>query len=203
MDFSATYKLESNVFPGVIVTLSRIGPRKRATLELKLAEPRAKERELSVRLESQSAKLTAILDRTVKDKTGAPDESALSDEAIALGSELLGIEADLRDLRQSSILPEYLKAAVKGFSGEELTYDGEPASVELLCEHGPDELFREIVAAVNANGYLSPKATENLSAPTTSPAAVDGTTSNMNAGNAESAPDSPSSAAALNTSPTA
>jgi len=157
---------------------------------------------LSVRIESQEAKLIAILDRTPKDKAGAPDESTLSDEALAIGAELIGLRSDLNTLRQGTIMPAFLQAAVKSFSGEELTYDGEPASVDKLCEFGPDAFFTEVVNAVNANGYLTPKQAENLSLPTTSPAAVDGATSNTIAGNAESAPDSPSSDAASNTSPT-
>jgi hypothetical protein len=200
MDFSKTYKLESKAYPGVVVTLGRLGPKLRAAIELKLAEPRAREREVAMRRDFAEESLKALLARSAKDPDGKVIESELSVDVLKVADELLGLKAELENIQRALIHPAYVQAAVKGFNAE-LTYEGQVATADLLCEYGPDDLFSEVVRAVHRNGYLSQEQVENLSSPTTSVAAVDGVTETTSATIAESAPAYPSSGAASSTIP--
>ena len=56
-------------------------------------------------------------------------------------------------LLQAEIDMLYLTWGLRSISGLEL--DGEPATPELLAERGPEELFREALAAVRAEAGLS------------------------------------------------
>jgi hypothetical protein len=195
MDFAKTYTLESKTYPGVQVKLGRLGPKLRATLELSLTEPRARERELTMHRDLVSEKLNAVLAKSPKDESGKIVEKDLPAEALQVADELIAVRAELENVQRALIYPAFVKAAVKSFNGE-ITYEGQPATAELLCEHGPDDLFLEVVRAINSNGYLTVEQVENLSSLPTSAGAVGGTTSSTTAENAESAPASPSSAAA-------
>jgi hypothetical protein len=177
------------------VKLNRLGPKLRATVELSLTEPRARERELAMRRDFLSEKLNAVLERSARDKDGKVIEPELPEEALKIGDELIAVREELVNVQRSLIYPAYIKAGVKSFNSE-LTYEGQPATADLLCEHGPDDLFLEVVKAVNGNGYLTEEQASFLDSATTSAAVVDGTTSSINAEPANSAPDSPSSAAA-------
>jgi hypothetical protein len=195
MDFSKTYELKSTSYPGVIVKLTRLGPKMRANLELSLTEPRARERELAMRRDFVAEQLNAILAKSPRDGEGKVIEADLPSEALKVADELIAVRSELENVQRALIYPAFVKAAVKGFNSE-ITYEGQPATAELLTEHGPDDLFLEVVKAINGNGYLTTEQVESLSLATTSVAAVAGETNNSSATSADSAPDSPSSAAA-------
>jgi hypothetical protein len=176
MDFASTYKLESIALPGVVVTLRRMGPKRRAEVELSVSAARAKQRELSIRHESTRVKLIAAIDASPKDGEGKPVEAELRPECLKLAGELQDYADQAAALVKAEIHPAFVKAAFKSVGGPEvLTYDGKAATAELLNDCGPEDLWLEVVAAINANGYLSAKEAENLSLPTTSGAEAAGT----------------------------
>jgi hypothetical protein len=175
MDFKSTYTLESTAFPGVTVTLKRMGPKRRAEVELSVSAARSKQRELSMRHEAARQKLVAAIELSPKDADGKPIETELRGETLTFAMELQAVSDEAAALVRAQIHPAFIKAAVKSFGGAEaLTYEGKPATTDLLCEVGPDELFDELVASINGNGYLPAEAARNLPLPSTSGAPVDG-----------------------------
>jgi hypothetical protein len=181
MDFKSSYTLESVSLPGVIVTLKRMGPRRRAEVELSVSPARAKQRELSMRHEATRLKLIAAIDLSPKDAEGKPIEAELRPDCLALAMELQDVAEQATALVRAQIHPAFIKAAVKSFSGEPVTYDGKAATAELLCECGPDELFDECVTAINGNGWLSADGAGSLELPGTSGALAAGQTQNLTA----------------------
>lgn len=135
--------------------------------------------------------LKASLVHAPRDEEGKVIEAQLPKETLAAADALMAVRSEVENVQRALIYPAFVKAGVKNFNSE-LTYEGQPATAELLCEHGPDDLFLEVVAAINRNGYLTTEQVENLEQPCTSPAAVDGTTSSTNAESASSALDSQS-----------
>lgn len=187
MDFASTYTLESEAFPGVVVTLKRMGPKRRAEVELSISAARAKQRDLSVRHQSTREKLIAAVAASPKDEDGKPIEAKLLPEAIALAIMLQDLAHEASALERSQIHPAFVKAAFKAFGGSEsLTYEGKPATAEMVCECGPDELFDELVAAVNGNGYIAQESAANLSSPSTSAGPEGGEAKSTTAPNAKS-----------------
>lgn len=178
MDFKSSYILESQSFPGVHITLRRIGPRRRAEIELSLAQARAKVRELMMRHESVRQKLLAAIEKSPKDAEGKPIEAEISAEAVGMSLELQALAAEADFVKRAEIDPVWVRAAVKSFAGEPLTYEGQPATAELLIEHGPDELFAEVTKAIESNAYLGAEREQNLSSPSTSPGPTDGRQTN-------------------------
>lgn len=197
MDFKSTYILESATYPGVHITLKRIGPRRRAEIELSLAQARARVRELSMRHESVRQKLLAAIDKRPKDAEGKPVEAEIGADQIGMALELEALAAEAAEVKQAEIDPVWIRAAVKSFGGPEaLTYEGQAATCELLIEHGPDELFGEVVSAIERNAYLGAERTDSLSSQSTSGAVVDSGTANGTAPNASVTAGSFSGAAA-------
>jgi hypothetical protein len=175
MDFKSTYTLESTAFPGVTVTLKRMGPKRRAEVELSVSAARAKQRELAMKHEAIRQKLVAAIDLSPKDEEGKPIEAELRGETLTFALELQGVTDELAALVRAQIHPAFIRAAVKSFGGPEpLTYEGKPATAELLCEAGPDELFDELIKSINGNGYLPAEEARNLPLPSTLGAQVDG-----------------------------
>jgi hypothetical protein len=73
-------------------------------------------------------------------------------------AEFLEAGSELRDKIEAGILAQevdamYLSWGLVSIAG--LTIDGEPATAELLLERGPDEITKEIVAAVKQQCGLS------------------------------------------------
>lgn len=170
MDFKSTYTLESTAFPGVVVTLKRMGPKRRAEVELSVSAARARQRELSIRHEDVRQKLIAAIQRSPKDADGKPIEAELTGDALDLGMELQAVGDEALALVRSQIHPAFVKAAWKSIGGTEpLTYDGRPATADLLCDAGPDELFDEVVRSINNNGAMPAETIRDLSEPSTSP----------------------------------
>jgi hypothetical protein len=180
MDFKSTYTLESVAFPGVVVTLRRMGPKRRAEVELSVSVARAKQREMSIRHEDVRQKLVAAIDLSPKDAEGKPIEAELRGETLVLAMELQAVSDEASALVRAQIHPAFIAAAVKSFGGAEaLTYDGKPASAALLIDCGPDELFDECISAINGNGFLPAEDARNLQSPTPSVAQEAGQPTNL------------------------
>ncbi len=174
MDFSPTYILESKTFPGVHIVLKRMGPRRRAEVELAVAAARARVRELSIRHESARQKLVAALDRGPKDAEGKPIEAELGGETFALALETHGLAEEASSVKRALIDPAFVRAAVKSFAGPEaLTYEGAAATSELVIEWGPESFVEEIISAIENNAYLGAEAAANLQSPGISSAQQD------------------------------
>jgi hypothetical protein len=167
VDFRSTYTLDSVSLPGVVVTLKRMGPKRRAEVELSVAGARARQRELSIRHESTRQKLIAAIDASPKDADGKPVEAELRPDCLALALELQEVLDQANTLVREEIQPAFIKAALLSFGGEPLTYDGQAATAQLVCDLGPADFFDELIAAVTANGYFSAKEAENLSSHST------------------------------------
>jgi hypothetical protein len=175
-NFSKTYKVESESFPGVVVTLRRIGPPERNALELKLASVRSRQRELATRIESLEKRINAILDTAAKDDDGKVIEADLPDTAVTLTAEWQSLSVQALELARSEIDPVFVKAAVSDIT--ELTYEGQPATAELVCQYGPESLFNEIAKEIGRNIRLTPEQAENFGSPSTSGARVGGQATN-------------------------
>lgn len=172
MNFSSTYTIESKAFPGVTVRLRRLGPVERADIELNLCRERAEHRAIALRHEEARQKLDGLLKASKKDDDGKPIEDDLGLDTVAAAMEAQALAIKVAAFERSKIDIAYIRAAVLEFG--EITYDGTPATADLLCEMGPDELFSEVVGAIYGNGYLSGEDARNLSSPSTSGAPVDG-----------------------------
>ena len=77
---------------------------------------------------------------------------------IAANLEYLEASADFREQVEATLLEQeidglYLRWGLVGIDG--LAIDGEPATIELLFERGPEPLAREIVASIKAECGLS------------------------------------------------
>jgi hypothetical protein len=189
MNFNPTYTLESKTCPGVTVTLRRMGPKPRAATELQVSAARAKSRTAMQAEEKASAALRAALagipglQDAIKtlphDDNGAltgnitPEITAMfTPEVWSLSSERENRESEVSTISRAEIHPAFVLAAVKSIEG--ITSDDQPYTAALLCDIGPDDLFDEVVRAINDNTYATRVMAENLSLPTTSGAQVDG-----------------------------
>lgn len=196
MNFDPIYTLDSKSCPGVIVTLARLGPKRRGATELKVADARAKYRDLASDFNKLDAELQADLDDVpgYRDAIAAlPHDDAgvlvdgLPAEILALIPPEIWAKADQRSLiqaqiaavAQSAIHPAFIAAAVQSISG--LTAGKKPYTGEMVCEYGPDSLFDEIITAINENEYLAKEQAANLQLPTTSGAQGDGGQTSTNA----------------------
>ena len=198
MDFSKTFKLDSKAFEGVSVLLNRMGPMKRAELECTTAAARAKHSEMAARYIEAKEKLEKRLESVPRNAEGVPEIETLPPDVMALGLEVSRTSEECARIMRADVYPAWLRATVKSFEG--ITVEGDPMTVDVLCEYGPAELFEEVVAAINSHAYLSSEKAENLSLPTTLAAPVDGETKITTAETASSDP-STQNATAESTSP--
>lgn len=184
MNFSTTYTLESKSCAGVTVTLRRLGPKRRAEIELSIAAARARHSECQLVAMRENAALQKCLDAVpeYRDKLKATIESGgkptdlmamVPAEAWNITGRKQKAEDEAAALERAQISPAYITSCVKSIDGITLE-DGSPYTVAHLCEEGPDELFDEVTVAINANGYLAKEKAENLSSPTTSGVQGDG-----------------------------
>jgi hypothetical protein len=81
-----------------------------------------------------------------------------------------GERAKAIDVRE--LTPIAIGYMLQGIEG--LTIDGEPATIDLVRQRGPDSLYAEIADAVRHEIELSTEERENLPSPSTSAEAVDG-----------------------------
>lgn len=199
MEFSKTYIVNSMACPGVSVTLRRLGPKPRAATELSVSGARARYRGLIQTADNLNASLQAGLDAVpgYRDAVAAlpKDESGNVEIPPALLAMVPQDVWDIADQRSSAnneaaalvrseIHPAFVLAAVQTITGITGVGDGS-YTAEQLCEYGPDELFDEVISAINENVYLSKERAENLPLPTTSGAQGDGGQTSTNAATAK------------------
>ena len=184
MNFSKTFKFNSTAFEGVSVLLNRMGPMKRAELECTTAAARAKHSEMAACYIEAKEKLEKRLESFPRNAEGIPDIETLPADVMALGLEVSRTSEECARIMRAEVYPAWLKVAIKSFDG--ITVEGEPMTVDVLCEYGPAELFEEVVAAINSHAYLSSEKAANLSLPTTLAAPVDGETKTTTAETANS-----------------
>jgi hypothetical protein len=174
MTFSPVYTLESKTCPGVTVTLRRMGPKRRAELELKTATARAQCRQALAESEKLDAQVQSALDAVpgFRDAVAALPEaerSALTpaiigmipDEVWTISALNSDAKARASAVERAEIQPAMVISAVQSIAGID-SY-----TAEMLCDAGPDELFAEVVVAINENAYLGREKAANLSLPTT------------------------------------
>ena len=93
---------------------------------------------------------------------------------------LAGLLNQVESIRGNTIDPLYVRWGVKSIEG--LQIDGQDATVDLLIEEGPPELYQEILSRVKKEAGLSDEEKGESVPPTTSNAATDGRTETTTAG---------------------
>jgi hypothetical protein len=84
-------------------------------------------------------------------------ELTLKNEFLRAGEPANQLEAAITDLLVEKLYVEWAVAHLKG-----LQIDGEPASVDLLIERGPEALIREMAEAIGAHLELSDAERKNF-----------------------------------------
>ena len=156
MNFASKVTHQSTTCEGVSFTIKKLSEGLRMKLRLALADANAKLRDLAT---EEAASV------------GAPDA-----ERLGL---LSRISTDVRDLMNDVLAPAWVRALLVSIDG--LTIDEAPATPETLISDGPRELYREVVAAVQAEFGLTERERGESAPPTTSSAQVDGRTSDTSA----------------------
>lgn len=195
MTFAPKYTFESVACPGVVVTLGRMGPKRRAATELQVAGARSKYRLAIQEAEKAYGGLQAALDAIpgYRDSIKAlphngagklavdiPQEilDMITPEAMALSLARQDAQEKANAIARSEIHPAFLVAAIQSIDGVDSAV---PYTAEMVCEFGPDELFDELVEVVNDATYITKEKSSNLPLPTTSGAPVDGGPTNTSA----------------------
>lgn len=95
------------------------------------------------------------------------------------------LRAQIDKIDVNELAPSAVRYCLVRIEGLDITYpDAEgidviaPASLDLIMQHGPDELYAEILHEVIRECGLLPDEVENLESPSTSAAAVDGSSAN-------------------------
>ena len=184
MNFASTIEFNPKCDTWVTVKLRRIGPRKRAEIEMSISDARARQRSLTSDYFAAKEALDKLLvaaekneDGTPKDVTPAMGECALK---VAGAANAIGL------LLNAEIRPAYLEAGVMAILGS--AAEGAPElTVSDLCDSGPDELFLELSDMLIDGSALSGDLSKNSESPITSPAVGDGAMSSTTAGSADNA----------------
>jgi hypothetical protein len=188
MEYSSTISIPSKVYEGVTFTILRMQWARRR--ELRRIQAPARERMQSLQKEMAplskayseamaAAKAAVKPERDRRIAEGATPEEATA--AVPLGTvafdgtqldRLMELSAAIDDIDRAELTREAVKFVLVGIEG--LAIDGEPATVDLLQERGPDKLYAEIAEAVARELGLLPEEQENLGSPSTSAGVVDG-----------------------------
>ncbi len=197
MVYNSVKVIESKACEGVKFVIKRMVKRRMFALDEALAPGREKIRALNEEfqpLDKERKLLLEAADALVKperDKlvaAGATPEEAerqvprgkidFPDDKLQRWVELLN---RIRAIDSQELGPAMMRFCLVRIENLEITYpdsNGQEvtcaATLDLLIEHGPDELYDEIFAAISSECGLLPAEVENLSSPSTSAAAVDG-----------------------------
>jgi len=165
MTHISTRTVESQALPGVRFVLRRMTKRRADQLDERQAIFREKLRPLYEEF-------------TPLDRERAEAKEDFPRDKLSRWSELL---AQIARIDQNEMAPVAARTCLVRIEDLEITYpdaDGndrtEPATLDLVLEHGPDELYREILHEIKRECGLLPEEAENLPYPSTSAAAVDG-----------------------------
>jgi hypothetical protein len=188
MNYISTKTIESKVEPGVRFVLRRMNERRRQRLNEQQAPAAEKLRPLfdeylplnreygeAIRKsrEVRVAERKAAIDggATTREALTAfpPGPVEFADEKLKRWAELQGEIRKIEAAEQEVTALRYVVSRI-----EDLEIDGAAAGLDELLEDGPDGLREEILREVKRELGLLPEEVENLSSPSTSPAAVDG-----------------------------
>ncbi len=161
----STKTIESAAFPGVRFVI-RLMTKRRADA---LNEAQVPFRE---RLRPLYQEFTPLDTERVELKEAFPPEklkqwSALLDQIAKIDQDEMAPVVG----RLCLVRIEDLEITYPGADGCDVTA---PAAFDLVREHGPDELYKEILHEIKRECGLLPEEAENLNLPSTSAAAVDG-----------------------------
>lgn len=188
MNYESTQTFKSTTTPGVSFTLVKINVRQRLLFNLKMAKQfeelraiyrkrkpfddayqdaikaaREKARpEIDALMQAESLTREDAIKRLKIPLDFAADKL---DQMVALIE-----EADTYDARE--VTPELVRYFLASIEG--LTIDGEAATAALLIDKGPDELYREIAAAIAQQMGMTPEEKTNLQFAGTSKQPADG-----------------------------
>jgi hypothetical protein len=188
MEYLSTRRMESKSCPGVAFAIRKMTVGRRAALEELQREMRGRLQALQAEMAPLSKEYRAAVEaakaavRPERDKlvTGGMARQEAERE-IPLGpvdfdeeklKRLMEFSERMGKVDREELTPSAIEFALVGI--ENLTIDGEPATLPKLRECGPDELYEEIAQAVAREMGLLPEERENLVSPSTSAAAVDG-----------------------------
>ena len=161
-NFESTKRIQSKVTEGVSFVIRVITAGIRDRLNLQLAEVTDKARDLQARLR--------MLNLPLKEDGTFDAEAEVDLETVIQMEKLV---EDSERIKRTEVDPVFMDACFVAVEG--LTIDGEPVkSAVQLRDFGPEELYREVVAAVRAEAELTAKERENLESPITSAAEADG-----------------------------
>jgi hypothetical protein len=180
--YSDTIQIESKVCPGVTFVVRKMTVARRERLEELQEGTLQSMKELQTKIEPLAKEFRERA-AAAKQEGAAPMEFPASKL-----SEIVDLHARIKRIDRLQMSPILVKFGLESIEG--LEYRGVreteaiPATLELLIDRGPDDLYDEIAAAVRHELGLEPPEAENLSSPSTSAGAVDGSGT---AGNAMSA----------------
>lgn len=177
MKHSGYFTVESKCCAGVRFTLKKMTVRRRGRLEDLQAPIEARMKPLREELRPLAKEYRDAVEsvRASGGFVGSVDTAGLP-RALELKRQIARIDQD-------ELTPAAVGFVLEAIDG--LDIEDEPATLELLLEHGPDELYAEIAAAVARELGLLVEERENLQSPSTSAGAVDGMTAPGSAGHVE------------------
>jgi hypothetical protein len=161
----STRTIESKALPGVRFAIRRMTKRRADALDQQQAAFREKLRPLY-------EEFTPLDTERVEAKEAFPPDK------LKRWAELLG---QISKIDQDEMAPVAARFCLVRIEDLEITYPDpegndrtEPATLDLLMEHGPDDLYREILHEIKRECGLLPEEAANLKSPSTSAVAVDG-----------------------------
>jgi hypothetical protein len=195
MEYSSQIRIESKKCAGVAFTLRKMMWKRRQALRDKQREAREKLRQVQEQraplskeyvTATKAAEALVKLEREKLIAAGATAEAAA--KQVPLGAidfdeskldKLMELAGEATRIDQEELTPVAVAFVLVGIEG--LTYTDPdlgdtpvPATLDLLIQRGPDELYYEIAHAVAGELGLLPNEVSNLESPSTSAAAVDG-----------------------------
>lgn len=183
MNWNSTAVLESKYDPSVRITIKRFSQRRRAMLELELAEYQAMIREKTIDYAE-----TAVINQGMRDNDGnlvpgddgkpvdpGDSEYIRAQKTTRHNAYIRWIQSNVEAYLKVPTLRAYISKV------EGLTIDGKPAGVEELIADGPEELSDEIYMFIVMNGKLKESDYPNSQSPFTSPEVEGGQTNSTTA----------------------
>lgn len=165
MIHNSTRTVDSKAFPGVRFVIRRMTKRRADQLDEKQAAFREKLRPLY-------EEFSPLDTERVEAKENFPAEK------LKRWAEIFGQISKIDSQEMSPIAARFCLVRIESL---EITFPGEdgsdktaPATLDLVMEHGPDEVYQEILHEIKRECGLLPEEAENLNSPSTSAAAVDG-----------------------------
>lgn len=174
MNYVSAITKDSAACPGVRFTIRDISEGQRRRLRRELAPAFARISDIEVEREEFYERIAA--------RVGKPAAEIKLDELTPRErADHASILARIDLVNDCDVTPAYFRAGFVSVDG--LIVDGKATfTADELAEMGPPPLVREITRAITRGAQLDESEKANLSLPSTSPAAVEGATSDISAG---------------------